>query len=166
MTSADLDLCEDLLVKERLHRGLAGLMARRGEVVRRSPGAPLRTAHHLLFTEAEEHEFRDSFRITDEDCWVWQDTYYRGSGPRFRLRDEHLSARRVAYANIGGIIHPKLIFRNRCGNRRCVHPNHYEIAPSGHLRKRWSQGGYIPIVRLDEAGDTAIHFLVDLRALS
>lgn len=71
----------------------------------------------------------ESFVIKSADCWIWTGSKTTQGYGQFVLKYKPLLAHKVGWRLAGNAAPPKnYVLRNRCGNRTCVNPSHWEVS--------------------------------------
>ena len=70
------------------------------------------------------------------DCWEWQMALQqRSRSPVMRHNGKHMCVRRVVALALGHNLHDK-VATYKCGNHRCVNPDHIVVMTKTTLQKR------------------------------
>ena len=58
-----------------------------------------------------------------EECWIWNGSIGSDGYGNLKINQKSVKAHRYAYLEKGPL-HPELIVRHTCHNKKCVNPNH------------------------------------------
>lgn len=89
--------------------------------------------------------FWSNVNMTDADaCWDWTRYIGHDGYGRFYFEGKVYIAHRVAYMlNINASVSRKIIVRQKCGNKKCCNPAHFDISTRKALLETMAKNGKI-----------------------
>lgn len=72
--------------------------------------------------------FNQKYNILENGCWEWTGKIEKSGYGRFWKNGKSVFAHRFAYEIFNGVIPEKLTVDHLCKNRKCVNPNHLDLA--------------------------------------